>query len=46
MMGFWKLLCRRVVRERTVKDIAVGELTPDQFPQLNNGTGPNRTRAQ
>ena len=24
----------------------VGELTPDPFPQLANGTGPNRTRAQ
>ena len=31
---------------RTVKDTAVGELTPDPFPQLANGTGPNRTRAQ
>ena len=27
------------------KDTAAGELTPDQFPQLANGTGPNRTRA-
>ena len=34
------------LRERTVKDTAVGELTPDPFPQLANGTGPNRTRAQ
>ena len=34
------------VRERTVKDNAVWELTPDPFPQLANGTGPNRTRAQ
>ena len=33
------------LRERTVKDTAVGELTPDPFPQLVNGTGPNRTRA-
>ena len=33
------------LRERTVKDTAVGELTPDPFPQLTNGTGPNRTRA-
>ena len=31
--------------ERTVKDTAVRELTPDPFPQLANGTGPNRTRA-
>ena len=34
------------LRERTVKDTAVGELTPDPFPQLANGTGPKRTRAQ
>ena len=34
------------LRERTVKDTAVGELTPDPFPQHANGTGPNRTRAQ
>ena len=34
------------LRERTLKDTAVGELTPDSFPQLANGTGPNRTRAQ
>ena len=34
------------LRERTVKDTAVGELTPDPFPQLANGTGPNRTRPQ
>ena len=34
------------LRERTVKDTAVGELTPDSFPQLANGTGPNRTPAQ
>ena len=34
------------LRDRTVKDTAVGELTPDPFPQLANGTGPNRTRAQ
>ena len=34
------------LKERTVKDTAVGELTPDPFPQLANGTGPNRTRAQ
>ena len=34
------------LRERTVKDTAVWELTPDPFPQLANGTGPNRTRAQ
>ena len=33
-------------RERTVKDTAAGELTPDPFPQLANGTGPNRTRAK
>ena len=31
---------------RTVKDTAAGELTPDPFSQLANGTGPNRTRAQ
>ena len=31
---------------KTVKDTAVGELTPDPFPQLAYGTGPNRTRAQ
>ena len=30
----------------TVKDTAAGELTIDPFPQLANGTGPNRTRAQ
>ena len=29
------------LRERTVKDTAVGKLTPDPFPQLANGTGPN-----
>ena len=34
------------LRERTVKDTAVGELTPDPIPQLANGKGPNRTRAQ
>ena len=34
------------LRERTVKDTAVGELTPDPFQQLANGTGPNRTCAQ
>ena len=34
------------LRERTVKDTAVGELTSDPSPQLANGTGPNRTRAQ
>ena len=28
-----------------MKDTAVGELTPDPFPQLANGTGPNRTCA-
>ena len=33
-------------RETTVKDTAVGELTPDPFPYLANGTGPNRTRVQ
>ena len=27
------------LRERTVKDTIVGELTPDPFPQLANGTG-------
>ena len=27
------------------KDTAAGELTPDPFPQLAYGTGPNRTRA-
>ena len=32
--------------KRTVKDTAVGEFTPDPFPQLANGTGTNRTRAQ
>ena len=31
---------------KNLKDTAVGELTPDPFPQLANGTGPNRTRAQ
>ena len=31
---------------RSVKDTAVGELTPDPFPQLPNGTGLNRARAQ
>ena len=34
------------LRKITVKDTAVGELTPDQFPQLANGTGRNRTRVQ
>ena len=34
------------LRERSVKDTAVVELTPDPFPQLPNGTGPNRTRTQ
>ena len=29
-----------------MKCTAFGELTPDPFPQLANGTGPNRTRAQ
>ena len=29
-----------------VKDTAAGEVTSDPFPQLANGTGPNRTRAQ
>ena len=29
------------LRERTVKDTAVGELTPDPFPQIANGTGQN-----
>ena len=29
-----------------MKDTAVGELAPDPFPQLANGTGPNRTCAQ
>ena len=38
----WSTGCLR----KTVKDTAVGELTPDPFPQLANGTGPNRTRAQ
>ena len=33
-------------KKKTVKDTAVGELTPDPFPQRANGTGPNRTRAQ
>ena len=28
------------------KDTVAGELTPDPFRQLANGTGPNRTRAQ
>ena len=31
---------------KNCKGTAVGELTPDPFPQLANGTGPNRTRAQ
>ena len=31
---------------KTVQDTAVGELTPYPFPQLANGTGPNRTRAK
>ena len=38
----WSTGC---LRERTVKDTAVGELTPDPFPQLANGASPNRTRA-
>ena len=29
-----------------MKDTAAGELIPDPFSQLANGTGPNRTRAQ
>ena len=31
---------------KTVQDTAVGQLAPDPFPQLANGTGPNQTRAQ
>ena len=46
MVEFRKQLGRRAVWERTVKDTAAGELTPDPFPQLANETGPNRTRAQ
>ena len=46
MVEFWEYLDRREVRERTVKDTAAGELTPYPFPQLANGAGPNRTRAQ
>ena len=34
------------LRERTIKDTAVGELTPDPFPQLATGTSRNRTCAQ
>ena len=34
------------LRERTVKGNAVGEFTPDPFPQLAYGTGPNRTCSQ
>ena len=34
------------LRKNCIKDTAVGELTPDPFPQLANGTGPNRTRVQ
>ena len=34
------------LKKRTVKDTAAGELTPYPFPQLANGTGLNRTRAQ
>ena len=30
---------------KNCKDTAVAEITPDLFPQLANGTGPNRTRA-
>ena len=30
---------------KNCKNTAVGELTPDPFPQLANGTGPNRTHA-
>ena len=47
MVKFWKQFDRRGVCERTVKDTAAGELTPHScpvFPQLANGTGPNRTR--
>ena len=29
MVEFWKQLGRRAVWERTVKDTAIGELTPD-----------------
>ena len=36
----------REVLERTLKDTAAGELTPNLIPQLANGTGPNRARAQ
>ena len=35
-----------IVDERTVKNTAAGELTPDPFPQLSYERGPNRTRAQ
>ena len=31
---------------KTVKDTAVGELTPHPYPQLADGTGRNRTLAQ
>ena len=31
---------------KNCKGTTVVELTPDTFPQLANGTGPNRTRAQ
>ena len=34
------------ISEVAVKDTAAGELTPNPFPQLAKGTGPNRTRAQ
>ena len=38
--GIWEVTwLTGSLRERTVKDTVVGELTPDPFPQLANGTG-------
>ena len=37
---------RSLRKNYKIKDTAVGELSPDPFPQLANGTGPNRTRAR
>ena len=31
---------------KNCKKLLLGSFTPDPFPQLANGTGPNRTRAQ
>ena len=44
--GIFEVTWSKGSPRKTVKDTAVGESTPDPFPELANGTGPNRTRAQ